>query len=140
MKNEDPIIIWEKWQDPFLEKINTETNSEEEGLSYEEMYENNNNYGEQHSSNIKFPMIVTPMGILPYNENTACGKLFNFWVGHTNFDIDRNIQSIIEKCAGVETLDIFTRYRFRISIGKAFKDSIIMRYLNSKTYEYIEKQ
>ena len=140
MKNEDPIIIWEKWQDPFLEKIHRDINNEEDNLSYEDMYENNINYEDNPSANIKFPMIVTPMGVLPYNENTACGKLFNFWVGHTNFDIDQNIQNIIEECRGVETLDIFTRYRFRISIGKAFKDSTIMRYLNSKTYEYIEQQ
>lgn len=68
------------------------------------------------------------------NENTASGKLFNFWMGHTNFDISKKIAQIIERTDGVETLDIFTRYRFRISIGKAFNDSETMRNINKTIY------
>ena len=74
------------------------------------------------------------MGIIPVNDNTASGKLFNFWVGHTNFDISKKIANIIEKTDGVETLDIFTRYRFRIAVGKAFDDSEIMRNINKTIY------
>ena len=74
------------------------------------------------------------MGIIPFNDNTASGKIFNFWMGHTNFDISKSIVNIIEKIDGVETLDVFTRYRFRIAIGKAFDDSQIMRNINKKIY------
>jgi hypothetical protein len=42
---------------------------------------------------------------------------------------------IIETTSGVETLDIFTRYRFRIGVGKAFSDSEVMRDINNKIYK-----
>ena len=85
----------------------------------------------------KFRAIATPMGIIPINESTASGKIFNFWVGHTNFDITNALALIIEETPGVETLDIFTRYRFRIGIGKAFHDSKVMRDINSRVYNYL---
>lgn len=138
MNRDKPIIIWEKWKDPFLEKIQQYQESITDEI-YEEIYENPVENFEEQETPIKFPMIMTPMGVLPYNENTACGKLFNFWTGHTNFTINKDIGNIIEACEGVETLDIFTRYRFRIAIGKAFNDSKIMRYLNSIIYEYINE-
>jgi hypothetical protein len=55
-------------------------------------------------------------------------------MGHTNFDISKKIAQIIERTDGVETLDIFTRYRFRVSIGKAFDDSETMRNINKTIY------
>jgi hypothetical protein len=76
------------------------------------------------------------MGIIPYSENTASNKIFNFWTGHTNFNLSAKICDIIENTEGVETLDIFTRYRFRVSIGKAFIDSDIMRNINHNTYQF----
>ena len=77
------------------------------------------------------------MGIIPITENTASNKIFNFWLGHTNFDITKDIALLIEETTGVETLDIFTRYRFRISVGKAFDDSSVMRNINKKVYREI---
>jgi hypothetical protein len=74
------------------------------------------------------------MGIIPMNENTMSGKIFNFWMGHTNFNITKKIADIIEQTDGVETLDIFTRYRFRIGVGKAFDDSSVMRTINKRVY------
>ena len=83
-------------------------------------------------------VMATPMGIIPVNENTASGKIFNFWVGHTNFNITKHLAGVIENIDGVETLDIFTRYRFRVGIGKAFIDSDVMRDINSKVYEILD--
>jgi hypothetical protein len=82
--------------------------------------------------------MATPMGIIPVTENTASGKIFNFWTGHTNFNITKKITSLIEETEGVETLDIFTRYRFRIAVGKAFDDSSVMRKINDNIYSYLE--
>ena len=53
-------------------------------------------------------------------------------MGHTNFNISTITANIIESSEGVETLDIFTRYRFRISVGKAFSDSKILREISSR--------
>lgn len=136
----DPVIIWEKWQDPFFDFDGVmPTELEEEDLQpyYEENYEEN---AEQKPQQQKFPMIVTPMGLLPYSESNACSKLFNFWVGHTNFTINQNIKKMLEETSGIESLDIFTRYRFRIGVGKAFKDSVVMREINNTLYEYMHNE
>lgn len=80
----------------------------------------------------KINAIATNMGIIPYNEYTDCSKIFNFWVGHTNFDLTKKIVDIIEATEGVETLDIFTRYRFRVAFGKAFSDREVMANIVTK--------
>lgn len=123
----DPIIIWEKWVDPLgttLDLSNTD----------EDNYEHNENNG------AKINAIVTPLGLIPMNEYTDCTKIFNFWTGHCNFNISKNISEIISEIDGVETLDIFTRYRFRVSFGKAFVDRDVINNINTHIYEYIKKQ
>ena len=131
------LVIWEKWRDPFgsddeiIQNILSE--NEEETEDENQIPETADN---QNPQNIR--VMATPMGIIPVTENTASGKIFNFWTGHTNFNITRRIASIIEETEGVETLDIFTRYRFRISVGKAFDDSSIMRSINDNVYSYLE--
>jgi hypothetical protein len=119
-------IIWEKWVDPFGDNLDeTKWNNYDDAEMDEEteIFDN-----EAIKSKFAKPVkvIASPMGLIPYNEYTASGKIFNFWVGHTNFNITNTIVSTIEKCGGVELLDIFTRYRFRIGIGKCFTDSDVM--------------
>ena len=135
------IIVWEKWVDPYLQTMqdSVPTGDEEDEDLEEEYLEDEEDIEEYGSVDKlgKFRAIATPMGIIPINESTASGKIFNFWVGHTNFDITNALALIIEETAGVETLDIFTRYRFRIGIGKAFHDSKVMRDFNSRVYDYL---
>lgn len=130
--NEDNLIVWQKWFDPFGDDDTPDLNdtypedgeSEDIDGQYEEM------------GKIQKPLraIATPMGLIPYTENTASGKIFNFWVGHTNFNINNDIVDIIENTDGVETLDVFTRYRFRIAIGKVFDDAKVMKKINDQVY------
>lgn len=128
-------IIWQKWVDPFGRDEDSSDFDPYVGdyESDEEPNDLNEELKFQHQSKA-IKAIATPMGIIPFNDNTASGKIFNFWMGHTNFDISKNIVNIIEKIDGVETLDVFTRYRFRIAVGKAFDDSQIMRNINKKIY------
>jgi hypothetical protein len=129
--DENKVIVWEKWSDPFgfdEEPQNVPFN-EEDNLDEETQIK---------TDHIRCQIISTPFGIIPINENTASGKIFNFWTGHANFPITKKIAEIIENTDGVETLNIFTKYRFRIAIGKAFKDSIIMRKINNNINTYLE--
>lgn len=48
-------------------------------------------------------------------------RQFNFWMGHTNFDVDENIVKTISRIDGVEVLTVVSRYRFLIAFGKCFK-------------------
>ena len=128
-------IIWEKWNDPFGEnldelkwnKYDDKELDDETELLTEELIKAN-------SKPIK--IIASPLGLIPYNEHTASSKIFNFWVGHTNFNISKPIVGIIEKCDGVELLDIFTRYRFRIGIGKCFTDNEVMKSITDNILLY----
>lgn len=138
----EDIIIWQKWVDPFGEK------EDEVSDELNPFYDSDDDNPEQEEpddiigSVIHQPkpikVIATPMGIIPVNDNTASGKIFNFWMGHTNFNITAEIARLIEGCDGVECLNIFTRYRFRIAIGKAFTDSIVMKEIQDTTYNYLE--
>jgi len=121
-KNTTPTIIWEKWIDPFGENIDEakwgDYDEEDNDLSFQSELK------EQLQKPIK--VISSPLGIIPYNEHSASSKIFNFWVGHTNFNLSKKVCDTIEKIEGVEILDVFTRYRFRIAIGKAFKDNEVL--------------
>lgn len=64
--------------------------------------------------------VLTPMGMIPITEHTRAGRIFNFWTAHTNFRITPEIYKIVDNTDGVETLEVYTPYRWRISIGKAF--------------------
>jgi hypothetical protein len=131
---EDNLIVWQKWFDPFgaddevsIDSIANESDhiDEDDEISSVE---------DQMSHPQKMRAIATPMGLIPYTENTASSKIFNFWVGHSNFNINEHIIDIIENTDGVETLDVFTRYRFRIAIGKVFDDAKVMKEINDQVY------
>ena len=146
----DSKIVWQKWMDPF--------GSDDENLLIDEDTEpkflDDENSGETYTNKDKqdipesyeklqelkgraVRVMATPMGIIPITENTASSKIFNFWIGHTNFNITQKVAEIIEDTEGVEALDIFTRYRFRIAIGKVFTDSHVMRNINDNVYAYL---
>lgn len=150
-----PEIIWEKWVDPFTgysseldwvnhheeylddEDIYDDTFTEDRETEVSEEEEIVDDPVEVVKNNNKAHVILSPMGMIPYNEYTASGKIFNFWVGHTNFSISRPIAELIERVDGVEILDIFTRYRFRIAVAKVFEDKAVMVGINREIYEYI---
>lgn len=153
MTSNKPLIVWEKWVDPFGEDMD-----EAKWRDYDNKIKDIpqsahdiNEYDEQEGEDIDnselrppqpknaIKVIASPLGLIPYNEHTASGKIFNFWMGHTNFNISNYIKDILEKTDGVEILDIFTRYRFRIGIGKCFSDSETMKLINDRIYIALEK-
>lgn len=139
------LIIWQKWADPFGEDddlLDTDMSSimhQDQDVYTDDPIEDTETPNDIVSPvfSKKIRVMATPMGIIPFTDNTASSKIFNFWIGHSNFNITKKITSIIEETKGVETLDIFTRYRFRVGIGKAFKDSEVMHSINQRVYEYL---
>jgi hypothetical protein len=127
----DPTIIWEKWVDPFGQNMESV-----EWPGYDESEDDQDNIIRPKVTKIN--AIATSMGIIPYNEHTDCTKIFNFWIGHTNFNLTSKIVNIIEGIDGVETLDIFTRYRFRVAFGKAFNDRDIMNTISNTINIFLE--
>jgi hypothetical protein len=137
------LIVWQKWFDPFgnddlpiEDFLNKEDHSnEEETEEYSQLHHNVIPIKEG-----SLKAIITPMGVIPYTENTASSKIFNFWVGHTNFNLSKKVVDLIENSEGVETLDIFTRYRFRIAIGKVFDDASVMTNINDTVYQHLDQE
>ena len=134
-----PSIIWQKWNDDIIDELdNIENKFNNNDLDDDESNNSDDDHDHSDQNNIAKQLImIIPMGILLYNSANVCLKNFNLWVGHTNFSISLNIAKMIEYCDGVETLDVFTRYRFRIGVGKAFSDSVVMRNINQQLYDYI---
>lgn len=123
-----PEIKWEKWIDPF--------GKDDEESKWNDYDIEDNKYNDSDisheiiKSQKQVKVISSPMGLIPYNEHTAPGNIFNFWIGHTNFNITYNISNLIKDTNGVEILDIFTRYRFRIAIGKCFDETFVKKEIN----------
>lgn len=142
-------IVWEKWRDPFLGYDENEIDLDSEVNNF---YNDDDDDGQKEINNTEqkineinqlgnqIRVIATPMGLIPYNEYTASSKIFNFWIGHTNFNLSKKTVNIIEKTDGVETLDVFTRYRFRISIGKVFEDRDVMKNIENNVKQYEQEQ
>lgn len=137
-----PVIVWEKWVDPFGADMDeakwTDYDNSIDELIDDDLEDEEDHYPKVIKNTRPIKVISSPMGLIPYNEHTASSKIFNFWLGHTNFNISQKIQQIIETCDGVEILDIFTRYRFRIAIGKCFNDSDTMKQISDKIYHSME--
>lgn len=146
------IIKWQKWIDPFggdLEETSwmdyenhTEGMHQALGGSTEDDFldedmEDRKEYQAKKNKSIK--VIASPMGLIPYTEHTASGKIFNFWTGHTNFNLSKPVVDCIEQTKGVETLDIFTRYRFRVAIGKCFDEADTLSNINNSVYKLLEQ-
>jgi hypothetical protein len=121
----EKTIHWEKWVDPLGLNINdvdpefVERNQENEKPDF---LQNEEEYHFNQIPKAQYPrkMLLSPMGVLPVTPWNNPGRVFNFWVGHTNFSIGKTSARKINSCPGVEIADIWTRYRFRISVAKCF--------------------
>ena len=133
MKKHKHNIIWEKWEDPFelkedygndLENEVTEEENNQLVSEIEKSYqEQEQQQQEQQSQQYRF--ILTPFGAVSPDQ-ISLGKNFKFWIGHTNFNITSTVSGLIEDTEGVEILDVYTRYRFRIAVGHSFTDRDVM--------------
>ena len=140
------LIAWEKWVCPF----GTNMMEQEWPGAYddEEVAEYNDDVDELEEGVMhdiselgkRTPLIATPFGIIPITEKTNPGKIFNFWDGTTNFKINGAIRDIMDNVSGVESLDIWTHYRFRIGIGKLFHDGKVMNDIDAQVKKYFHNR
>jgi hypothetical protein len=120
-KNE---IAWAKWTDILSQTKEAEYTPEKDVVKFDNDPNDiftNDNASEDESDENPIPVILTPIGILNLKMLNHPEKSFNFWMAETNFDITGEVVGIINDIPGVEILDVFTRYRFRICIGNRFK-------------------
>lgn len=135
-----PRIVWQKWLDPFDEKgaeNSLNLANEHEYFPPEPKNMSGDLFEEERSlldeervmhqlqQAQRMNVIMTPMGMVPITEYNKPSANFNFWVFHTNFNVSPKVIKAIKTTVGVETLDIFTRYRGRIGIGQSFKSETV---------------
>lgn len=115
-------IGWQKYEDlvekqlssplmkMFMANFETEQDSEEAEHPYAAQ-EDAEEYGE------------APL-IMPFSEkfmdDVNMTANFDCWMGHTNFDLTKEIKHSLDHVEGVEVLKICSRYRFFIGIGRMF--------------------
>ena len=126
-------IYWEPWVDAYNEDLDLDDMQDQEeynDLNFEDM-------GMEQKFMKPIKTLMTPFGMLPLTEQSLAGKYFKFWVGHTNFPILNKHVNIIQNCLGVESVDVFTPYRFRIAVGVLFQDRDVMHNLKNTLLEIV---
>ena len=121
-------VYWEKRIDAYEQELEEEQQLLEQ-LTEEELAELNISFedlGEPYNKVSHVRSIMTPFGIMPLTEQSLASNHFKLWVGHSNFKILKSHVKIIGAVAGVETVDILTPYRFRMSVAKLFVDRDVM--------------
>ena len=112
-------IAWEKWDDidlPQLDPIDEK----------EDMFFPDGDIDEDLMSQAGFnpifpaPRMRTPLGIFSIDDPLRPSKMFDCWIGHTNFDLTHETAMEIEEVPGVEAFKIMSRYRFFIGIAQLF--------------------
>lgn len=152
--SKDYDVGWEKWVDAYdqeLESIQDIEEEDDDSFSEEELLEfgiegmEGFSFGKQLTPIIK--SIMTPFGILPLTEQSLASRHFKFWVGHTNFMLGdgqltspEDFEKIIGSVLGVESIDILTSYRFRIAIGKMFKDREVMSNVKDRLIGFVKSK
>lgn len=123
-------ILWFPWSDPLAPLVDRDPPEEDEDDP--EYHEALRKWGRRHrrkrkggEEGFEGDVLVGPHGAIPLHESNLPSTLFNFWLMHTDFSITWRVLNILERIDGVETLDVFTRYRARIGIGKAFDDKAV---------------
>ena len=119
-------IAWENWDSDVLEQEIIDNILESEDFEEEEAEDALLFLG-------KIPKLVTtPTGIYQLHDKMNILNQFDCWMGHTNFDLTKSVEKIIESVEGVELLSIIGRYRFFIGIGKLFNFSDVRRSIEKK--------
>ncbi len=141
----EKFIIWQKYVVPFSSENEVEfpgfdgykpQEEEDEQIPYEDtdirIVDMDEMMEESFNKRQAKRMLFTPFGVIPLTDFNNLSKIFDFWVGHTNFNITQKVIHIISRIDGVESLDPMTRYRFRISVGKAYNSAEVKAEIQDK--------
>lgn len=113
MTNETNEIMWESFHFDFSHE---QKNIEESNNEYDDGYDDE---GEFQTLNLP-SLMMTPFGPFRVDDTLNPFKHFKFWMGSTNFNITPTVRDVIAQIPGVEILQVLTRYKFIVGIGKLF--------------------
>ena len=123
-------IAWERWDEDVIEQE-----------IVEDFYENHENdeYEEGVEDALAFlgkipSLVTTPMGMYQLHDKMSIMNQFDCWMGYTNFDITKSVQDSLERVEGVELLNVMSRYRFFLGVGKMFKFSNVRKLIEESVH------
>jgi len=121
-------IGWQKYED-FLEKqmssplldlfthiVNEKMPKDQNEEGYESTPYEEQDESEENEGNFSSVIPISPQLM----EEISMLSAYDCWIGHTNFDITLGIKNKLDRTEGVEVLQILSRYRFFIGLGKLF--------------------
>jgi hypothetical protein len=116
----EKIIMWSHVPFQYLDKKAKWADNEDEEFVSE--YEESDDYGDLMDA---LPakmgtLLQTPFGLFNIDDKLNPFRRLEFWEASTNFDITNKVKILIETTPGIEILNILTRYRFLVAIGRAF--------------------
>lgn len=119
------IVKFYRWHDPIrelVEHFDSESDNQRYGVVGLEDDEPDEVLPVHNIPKRLGPMLVGPQGIIPLTDKNCPSASYSFWMMHTNFNLSMTVVQQIERVDGVESLNIFSRYRARLSVGELFKD------------------
>lgn len=99
-------IVWQPWRDPLLSNF--------EEMEWPGAMEDEDGDTIPIHTSEKQPVMHTAFGMLSVLDESMASKHFEFWMMHTNFGLTKKVVSLISQIPGIETLEVYTRYRARI--------------------------
>jgi len=130
MSNKPAPIIWEKYIDPFDDNpddIEIPEGFGEDDVNFDDGYEQNN-----------LPFKVMGYEHPNITNQVYISKQFNFWIGHTKLKISSILSDRFDNVPGVESLEIYSPYRFRISVAKQYDSAEVMSEMSNIVHAFSE--
>ena len=120
MSSSKPRIGWQKYED-LLEQQMSSPLMDMITNKFSESIDKQSDDIEDEEEAVESTMIE---GTFPISEqlleDMAMLTNFDCWMGHTNFDITKDIKEVLNEVQGIELMRVCSRYRFFIGVGKMF--------------------
>lgn len=125
-------IGWQKYEDV----IQTEMYSPIANMFFEDIVETDDEEEQEEIATEQTETYFLPKN---FYETISLMSRFDCWIGHTNFNITTSIKDKLNEVDGVEVLNVMSRYRFFIGIGKMFDFSDVRKEIEKAVISKGEK-
>lgn len=125
------LITWQKYEDLLEEQFNTPL------ATTIASYINKTDKTDEEYDDEEFKTRIVP-NPSSYSREIQLTSNFDCWVAHTSFNISENIQNIVNRSEGIEVLQICSRYRFFVGIGKLFDFTNVRVNIEKQIKEYLD--
>lgn len=137
-------IVWSKWVNPLQRDANSSNDDidNDDSDEWNESVEDRATIVQLMREEIGVPKVVmTEGGMFEFVIRNDPEKLFNLWEGNTyGFPVSRKVKQLIGQIDGVEAIDVYSPYMFRVAVGKLYKPSDVCSRITHKLEEYLQQK